>query len=182
MNNWDSSDSKLFSWGYELSYCENFSIENNDFSYAGVPGDLSPLRQKIIFSSEIEDETRVIVFDSALENHPNKDEIYGFSGSEKPELENHHGQAYFVTELATYTNLRYIEEKDGYYHFKLPFDHPGHEHFKGGSGAPIVDTELRSVALVCRGDIDTNSIYAIPLSRFKVLLDIEAGAIQEVPA
>ena len=46
-----------------------------------------------------------------------------------------------ITELRTYTNLKYMGDEDDYYVFELPFEHPGHEHFQGCSGAPIVDAK-----------------------------------------
>jgi|GEM_PF-6867996 len=45
-----------------------------------------------------------------------------------------------ITELRTYTN-QYMGDEDDYYVFELPFAHPGHEHFQGCSGAPIVDAK-----------------------------------------
>jgi len=58
-----------------------------------------------------------------------------------------------------------------FYFFKLPSPHPGHESFKGCSGAPIVDSEARVVALVCGGDPATNEIHGIALKKNEAVLE-----------
>lgn len=65
-----------------------------------------------------------------------------------------------------------LERTEGVYHyFKLPVDHPGHEAFRGCSGAPIVGDDRRVVALVTGGDIDANEISGITISAFKKAID-----------
>jgi hypothetical protein len=59
--------------------------------------------------------------------------------------------------------------------FHLPVEHPGHEYFYGCSGAPIIDAEGHVVALVCKGDMETSTVYGISLRRYQVALDIHVG-------
>lgn len=72
-------------------------------------------------------------------------------------------------------DLEFVGSEDDYYKFKLPVKHPGHEYFRGISGAPIIDTNGNTVALVCHGDESENLIYGIMLKQYKSALDIEAG-------
>ena len=75
--------------------------------------------------------------------------------------------------------LRYIGVSDDFYIFKLPLAHPGHEHFRGCSGAPIIDTHGKTVALVSNCPAKTNLILGISLKRYKVAIDITYGDLEK---
>ena len=77
--------------------------------------------------------------------------------------------------MVIYDGLKYVGTEDSYYVFELPFEHPGHEFFKGCSGAPILDSRGNIVALVCSGDIDRNAIIGISLNKYKIALDVTFG-------
>ena len=80
--------------------------------------------------------------------------------------------------LKVYEGLSYLRSEDDYHVFELPMSHPGHEFFKGASGAPVIDDLGQVVALVCAGCIDTDEIWAISLARFRTVLDILVGKIK----
>lgn len=50
---------------------------------------------------------------------PDRNESYGFSGQVKAELAGNS----LITELRTYTDLKYVGDEDDYYIFELPFQH-----------------------------------------------------------
>jgi hypothetical protein len=56
-------------------------------------------------------------------------------------------------------------------------EYPGHEYFKGCSGAPILDSDGKLVALVCMGVPAVNSIYGVSVKRYKAALDILVGDV-----
>lgn len=118
---------------------------------------------------------KCIILPATLEAEPCKQNTYGFSGQilpvSKPPI--------YKTERVTYTDLRYIQKVDGYYCFELPMNHPGHESFKGYSGAPILSDKGELVALVCGGDINKNLIYGISLIKYKLVIDLEYGFLSE---
>ena len=92
-----------------------------------------------------------------------------------PTRESHFGNTYFGGELKIYTELAYLRTEGDYFVFKLPFKHPGHEHFQGCSGAPILNADGQPVALVCCGEESNDEIWGISLEKFKVAIDILAN-------
>ena len=93
---------------------------------------------------------------------PSPTGIYAFAGEVKPEM---HGPDAIATEMNVYPNLRFLHSGGAYHVFQLPVDHPGHESFRGCSGAPIVDMEHRVVALVSSGDEGSGTIKGVAISR-----------------
>ncbi|WP_162626982.1 hypothetical protein [Aeromonas allosaccharophila] len=148
-----------------------------DFSYVEVPSDLIAFRQELDFKGNVKKQVQLNVFSPDFDVLPSIDEQYGFSGSVMPSIESHNGQVYFFSEFKVYAGLKYLRKEDEFYVFKLPFTHPGHEHFKGCSGAPIIDTSGKVIALVCSGNEQTNEIYGIAISKYRVALDILVGNV-----
>jgi len=75
--------------------------------------------------------------------------------------------------------MKYVGKEGELYKFKLPQKHPGHEYFRGTSGAPIIDNEGNTIALVCEGDIDEDLIFGISIRQYKSALDIEVGNVRK---
>lgn len=150
------------------------NIDEVDFSYREVSSGLISYFQEISASGQILSEQAREVFQPDFAIQPTANETYGFSGQVMPEM---HGTNALVTEMHVYPGLKFIGTEDSYHVFKLPVPHPGHDHFQGCSGAPIIDTKGNVVALVCHGDIDRNVIFGISLSKYKVVLDITYGNI-----
>ncbi len=150
------------------------SIRDIDFCYTEVGTDLLPVYQHATPLGGITDERPCHVFASDLTNLPSTDGIYAFAGHVKPFL---HGEDALVTEMNVYPGLRYTHSEAEYHVFRLPVPHPGHEQFKGCSGAPIVDRNGNVVALVCNGDASANTIRGVSLARYKFAFDFLAGRL-----
>ena len=148
------------------------SIDEVDFSYKEVSQNLVSFFQESSPLGCILSEKEREIFQPDFTIQPNSSEIYGFSGQVMPER---HGCTALVTEMRVYPGLRFVGTEDSYHVFELPVNHPGHEHFRGCSGAPIIDAKGNIVALVCHGDIDRNAIFGISLNRYKVILDVTYG-------
>jgi len=58
--------------------------------------------------------------------------------------------------------------------------HPGHDDFRGCSGAPIIDTKGNVVALVCHGDDASDEIFGISIKDYQLSLDILVGNIKQL--
>ena len=117
-------------------------------------------------------EVPIHVFMPDFDIEPTEGEVYGFAGCVKPSIENHKGQTYVFSELTVYSDLKFQRFENDFYVFKLPMKHPGHDDFRGCSGAPVIDSKGNVVALVCHGFEDRDEIYAISIKRYKVVIDI----------
>jgi hypothetical protein len=149
---------------------------NVDLSYVEIPDNLKITDQTINpLTGTIEKETdrRIGKVDFSLT--PSREVEYGFSGQVLPTVSGSH----LTTELRVYTGLVYDGDHDDYYRFKLPMAHPGHEQFKGCSGAPIMDAEGHIVALVCFGDIDANVIFGVSLKKYEMMLSASYGPLSQ---
>ncbi|WP_249975482.1 hypothetical protein [Vreelandella olivaria] len=144
-----------------------------DFSYVEVPETTFAKRQEIDpHTSRIISEEFISELCPSLEISPHSHTKYGFSGLVQPSLEQHGGKDCLVTEVRVYTGLEYLRTDGDYHYFKLPFAHPGHEHFKGCSGAPIIGEDGELVALVCGGSTQSNELWGISLKAYKLPVDI----------
>jgi hypothetical protein len=149
------------------------TIDDVDLSYVQVPGAILPFRQQIdVGSKTILREAPITIHTPSLQETPQAGEKYGFCGLILPEREDHFGDAYLSGDLRVYSGLSFLRTKGDFHIFSLPFKHPGHKHFKGCSGAPVVGTDGSVVGLVCSGDEDKNEIWAVSLAYYKTAIDI----------
>lgn len=156
----------------------NPTLEDVDFSYVEVPSDFIAYRQEIEPpSNSVKSETPIDVHSPSLLDAPDDAEEFGFCGMVKPTAENHFGNNYFGGEIRVYDRLEFLRTEDNYHFFKLPFAHPGHEHFRGCSGAPIMDKSGRVVALVCGGCEATSEVRGISVKAYKTPIDILVGNV-----
>lgn len=153
----------------------NVEIVDMDYCYAEVPIDLESVFQLMTPLGPKSGKIHRHIFDIATVTEPDTNELFGFSGEIHPEL---HGTHALVTTSTVYPGLRYTKSNGAFHEFKLPVPHPGHDFFHGCSGAPIVDTKRRLVALVSRGNEVESVIYGIALSRYKFALDFYCNDIR----
>lgn len=148
-------------------------LSDVDFSYVEIPDTVFAKRQQINPETlQIVDEQPISFFSPSLDEMPITETIYGFSGLVKPSIERHPNLTVLATEPKVYTGLRYIRTEDDLHYFSLPFKHPGHEHFKGCSGAPIIGQNGELVALVCGGCVQTNEVWGVSLQAYKLPINI----------
>jgi hypothetical protein len=113
------------------------------------------------------------IFTTDLTARPESDQLYGFAGEIKPEK---HG-AHWAATHATYPGLTYVSSEREIHTFSLPVKHPGHQEFRGCSGAPIVGEDGQPVALVVRGDPVKNTIDGLSLAYLKPAIDLYCDAV-----
>lgn len=102
-------------------------------------------------------------------DEPKRDTYYGFSGDIKPASIPPLNA--FETTLHIYHGLKYDRFENDMHYFKMPEDHPGHEWFKGCSGAPIIGEDGKVVSLVSGGCTKNNEIYGNNLQKCIRTLD-----------
>jgi hypothetical protein len=147
----------------------NGTTEEIDFSYATVPNDLQPYHHELDGSQKIiRHVPKVIqVIDFAV--RPDADKKYGFFGGTNYTTEG----LLLKSEGRLVIDLKFVGEEGDYYIFLLPVKHPGHRYFRGTSGAPILDSDGKVIALVCGGCEKKHLIYGIALHPYKSALDVE---------
>ena len=131
-----------------------------DFSFTEVLDDFFSMMQERNSVGEIVNQRLRHEFITSLEDLPVNDEVYAFSGRVRTAQID---ETTYWSEPNVYPGLRYRRTEGHYHVFELPVEHPGHEAFKGCSGAPIVDRKQRIVALVCSGDANSNTITGVSL-------------------
>lgn len=177
-------------WGIEVKATENIGTEvyqigammfltqgnvangetkEVDFSYATVPSDLQPFFHELNERGQIITQLPREILRIDFNIVPNEEKRFGFFGQSNFSKENW----LMVSESRLVLDLKYVGMKDDFYKFKLPNKHPGHSYFRGTSGAPIIDTDGNTVALVCHGDEDEDLIFGVAFSRYRSALDIE---------
>lgn len=100
---------------------------------------------------------------------PNRETYYGFSGDIQPTLIPDFNA--FETNLHIYHGLKYDRFENDMHYFKMPENHPGHDWFKGCSGAPIIGEDGKVVSLVSGGCEKNNEIYGCNLQKCIRTLD-----------
>jgi len=156
------------------------SIDEVDFSFIEVPGDLTCQFQHWTPSGQwLVNRPRTIFKEQDI-GKPVSDEIYGFAGDLMPEFST--GENALITEHQTYPGLKFVRTEGHYHCFKLPVEHPGHERFKGCSGAPVINTKKKIVGLVCSGSIEKNEIYAVNLEKYTKGIDMLYKALADMNA
>lgn len=152
-----------------LSTSKTFDV---DFSFIEIPDTIEAYHQNINYqTNQVNWSQKRLIGNPYFDEDPRTDTKYCFSGW----IRGNKKDDKLLSENIEYNDLEYIKTEDGYHLFKLPFTHPGHDAFKGCSGAPIMDEDGNIVALVCKGDISTNMVYGISLKRYKIAIDATYG-------
>ena len=155
-----------------LHFIKQLNITNGeekdiDFAFIEVDKSIDAFHQEIDYqSNKVNNQYKRLIV-SPVFVEPSMEDEYCFSGWIKGQKKDQ----YLYSENVQYNNLKYIGKKDEYLLFKLPFSHPGHDFFQGCSGAPIMNKNGDVVALVCYGDIKSDTIYGISLQKFRMAID-----------
>jgi hypothetical protein len=137
-----------------------------DFSYVEIQENVVPTRHIVDLHGDTISRVDILTFTPPFGITPNVGEQCAFEGAVKPSTYPNafnENRPVYETEIITYEGLKYLRRENDFCVFQLPFEHPGHEWFKGCSGAPILNPSGRPVGLVASGDIDSNEIFAIAL-------------------
>lgn len=108
------------------------------------------------------------VFQTDLNTVPSIEQTYAFAGEIQPEK---HAPSSYAMTMTVNPGLKYLKTEGEMQIFKLPVPHPGHDAFRGCSGAPIVDTNQSVVALVCGGSEENGTVFGVSVSRCKFALN-----------
>lgn len=159
---------------------EEMKVAEVDFAYVDVPPQHVPQLEKIdAQTGNIIESRACTIWPATAIAEPEAGIRYGFAGNTMPSLEDHALIAadvkFCFTELRVCFPLSFVGQRDDLLAFRLPVEHPGHDYFRGCSGAPIIDEEGRVVALVCEGNIEDSIIYGVSLRRYRVALDVHTG-------
>jgi len=145
-----------------------------DFSFIEIPANTEAYHQDINYqANQINWSKKRLIGNPCFDKDPDVDKKYCFAGWIRGSRQDNK----LLSENIEYNNLKYIKTEGDYHLFELPFSHPGHDAFKGCSGAPIMDEDGNIVALVCKGDISKNIVYGISLKRYKIAIDVTYGGI-----
>jgi hypothetical protein len=161
---------------------QEMKLDEVDFAYVDVPSEHEPRLEKIdAQTGNIVESRACTIWPATAIAEPEAGVRYGFAGHTKPSLEDHALIAadvkFCFTELRVCFPLSFVEQREDLFAFRLPVEHPGHEYFRGCSGAPIIDDEGRVVALVCEGSVEDSIIYGVSLRRYQVALDVHIGRL-----
>ncbi len=165
----------------ETGSLADLRVKEVDFSYVEVPSELCAYRQEVASLATIKSEIPITVHNMSFEEVPQCGVSYGFCGIVFPTYEEHFGQFCVGGEPRVYSGLTYLRTEDDYHVFSLPFEHPGHKHFEGCSGAPVVSEHGGIVGLVCGGDEKTKEVWAVSTNTYKVVIDVLIGNIAQAP-
>jgi hypothetical protein len=137
---------------------ETGEVRQVDLAYQSVPGDLISYHQEFTVADGLTRESERPVFPLIEDVALNRRALYGFCGQANVDIAAQAG--YLGLDHRFEPDLRYVRDEDDLHVFRLNHAHPGHEYYEGCSGAPILDSQGRLVALVVGGG-EGDLIYAI---------------------
>ncbi len=147
---------------YDLNE-DKSGMVNVEFSFHPVRATLKLFTSKRERNPKVDEIIEIPVLKETDIGEPNRTVRYGFSGNIRAEY--HPDVGAFFTDNHIYHGLEYIRTENNLHVFKMPDAHPGHEYFKGCSGAPIIGEDGRVVSLVSSGSIEKKEIYGATLSK-----------------
>jgi hypothetical protein len=146
-----------------------------DFSYASVPEHLK-IHQRRMYVSGIRIKRGFKkTISTTLTDLPDSNETYGFTGRVNPQPFKQFVQFSHVF----HSGLRFVNQYGNFHKFELRYPISYDYHFKGTSGAPIVDSKGKLVALVSYGYVGQKYLYGVALSQVRAGIEaaILAGSI-----
>ncbi|MBM4031901.1 MAG: hypothetical protein FJ291_08965 [Planctomycetes bacterium] len=149
------------------------SIEPVDLAFAIVPEHVRPLMQRVLENGTIECEIPRVILATDLAVEPDTVRRYGFSGINRFQERG----IDLLGQLTLEMDMRFVGTENGVHAFELAHEHPGHDAYRGCSGAPIIDDLGEPVAIVVHGCIQRRTIFGTPVARYRVALDAELASL-----
>lgn len=163
---------KLAFYFAKIANLNDTKIEDIDFCFAKVPIDICPYYQLISADGIIIEQNERVILDLPTDPFEHKSKVfYGFAGQPANKIISS-DRPILVTNPIAVTDMEFLKKEKEFIVFKLPVTHPGHDFFEGCSGAPIIDSEKRLVALLVGGNVENNLIYGISIDYCKTLIQI----------
>lgn len=138
-----------------------------DIAFAEIKHDIALLQPEMDFRAfKVEESIKLPLYmdDIAL---PTKEERYGFFGKVRHQ---YNGMQLAMSPTLKHS-LTFHRTKGDFYMFLAPQIITDSEDYEGCSGAPILDSQCRIVALACAVYTGTRIIYGFPIQKCKELLD-----------
>lgn len=140
------------------------------FFVQALGADVCPKEHPVNESGVLLDERDKLTFASTEIIAPDPKGVFGFCGLTMPMLTPDYVDTSRVSELG----LRFDRKEGPRLIFKLNHEHPGHDYYRGCSGAPIINEDEKLVSLVICGDTAAQEIHGLDLMRFKSAIAAEA--------
>lgn len=156
----------------------NSDMERVDISWAKV--DLEAFKKDITGNKNIGGKPfECLYYQGEFGETPDTDTPYIFAAQNRVLLYEALGKRHLEREPSYECEMRYTGglNKDGLYVFSIP-KHQGHPHYKGASGAPIIDPEGRIYAILTGGCETNNQLFGFPLRGIKSLIRTSEAASQ----
>jgi len=161
---------------------KSLNISQVDFAVQLINEEnIEPYFQVVDINGTIKYENKITIHNVNFDVEPSEKQLYSFAGlTQSQKIERKNQNDIIKQRVTVVKNMKFIKKIDGgnIYVFKLPHPYIDHKFYKGCSGAPILDQYDNIVALVIEGNKETDEIYGINMNKFKLILDIESGAIK----
>jgi len=160
------------------THLDNFEelAENGDpvdIAFAEIKQPITLLQPEIDFVAfKVEASNKVSLYlEDAVQ--PRRSQSYAFFGKIKAHyIDNQDGRLDYLSLTHAFKHsLKYNGKKDGFYEFLTPEIITDEADYQGCSGAPIIDSSGRIVALVCAVFVPSRLIQGIPISVCKQFLE-----------
>lgn len=157
--------------GMDLTDFENL-IENNgeriDVTFAKLKEQFELKQPAMDFGFFKIEEGDKLMIDLNYATVPNKEETYGFYGKVRPEY-----NGIYLKMTPTLKHSLKFHRTNGYFHmFLAPEVITDKDDYRGCSGAPILDSEGRIVALACKIKVNTKIIYGFSIQECMKLIKL----------
>jgi hypothetical protein len=160
-------------WGNMVTISlETGSTQSLDFAWGKV--NMENLRRDLRSQGR---STVLTICDCAIDGVPNHSDEYNFFALSRVDLlpagvllddGRRSSDPVLLREPAFEFGMKFTGEVEdtGLYRFALARRHMGHAYYRGASGAPIANQNGEVVSMLLGGDVRTNEVYGLPLSKY----------------
>ena len=142
--------------------------ERIDITFTKLTEDFKLIQPAMDFGFFKVDECDKLMLDLEYATFPNKEETYSFYGKIRPEY-----QGIYLKMTPTLKNGLKFHRTNGYFHkFLAPQIITDSDDYSGCSGAPILDSEGRIVALACKVMTNSKIVYGFSIQECMKLIKL----------